>query len=94
MEHNPNNKVHWYSHLNGVRLFFKNGYAVSIIPGPDGDCVECAVFLPSGEMEQDENGDEVFYLTPDRLAEFFTSVQARQDGHGVFTLSPTDTFKD
>ena len=91
---NPNDKVQWYDHLNGVRFYFKNGYGVSIIPGPSGDCVECAVFTPSGEMEQGENGSDVIYLSPDRLAEFFTAIQARQDGHGCFTLSPTDTFTD
>ena len=75
---NPNDKVRWYDHLNGVRFRFENGYTVSIIPGPDGNHVECAIFDPSDKMEQTEEGDEVFYLSPDRLAEFFTSIQARQ----------------
>jgi hypothetical protein len=45
-------------------------------------------------MEQGEDGSDVIYLSPDRLAEFFTAIQARPDGHGCFTLSPTDTFTD
>lgn len=91
---NPNNKVQWYDHLNGVRFFFKNGYAVSIIPGPNGDCVECAIFKPDGEMEQGEDGSQVFYLSPDRLAEFFSLVQSRLDHQGVFSLFSSDTFTD
>jgi hypothetical protein len=75
---NPNDKVQWYDHLHGVRFRFENGYSISIIPGPDANRVECAIFDPSDKMEQTEEGDEVFYLSPDRLAEFFTSIQARQ----------------
>jgi hypothetical protein len=45
-------------------------------------------------MEGNEDGTDIVYITPDRLAEFFTTIQARQDGHGCFTLSPTDTFTD
>jgi len=89
-----NNKVRWYSHNHGVRFTFDNGYSVSIIPGSDGDCMECAIFNPSGEMETDEHGFEFIMMQPDRLSSLLADVQSRTDQNEIFGLKPTDTFTD
>lgn len=81
-----NDTVHWYHHAIGHRLYFKNGWAVSIIPGWDGDSMECAVISPNG-------GDlEIQLRTPDELPGFLVGIQSRTIE--PMTLSANDIFTD
>lgn len=82
-----NDTVHWYHHAIGQRLYFRNGWAVSIIPGCNGDTMECAVLSPNG-------GDlEIQLRTPDELPVFLAGIQSRpSDSPSV--LKSTNTFTD
>jgi hypothetical protein len=81
-----NDKVHWYRHAEGHRIYFKNGWAVSIIPGCNGDTMECAVIPPyDGEMD-------IQLRTPDELPVFLAGIQSRTIE--PMTLSANNTFTD
>jgi hypothetical protein len=87
---NPNDNVQWYDITYGLRLFFPNGYSLSIIPGPNGDTMEVAVMVGEAFADYD---NAISYCAPKELGDFINTVRDRPARTGCFTLAPNETIQ-
>ena len=90
---NPNDNVQWYDYTHGFRMYFPNGYGLSIIPGYNGDTMEVMVVDGGGAAIPDNDGDTVEFVTPAMLGNFINQVRDYPPRTGCFPLAPHETIE-
>jgi len=88
---NPNDNVQWYDYTHGFRMYFPNGYGLSIIPGYNGDTMEVMIVNGDGAALDVEN--QVEYCTPGFLGDYINRVRDLPARTGCFTLAPNETIE-
>jgi hypothetical protein len=88
---NPNDNVQWYDYTHGFRMYFPNGYGLSIIPGHNGDTMEVMVVNGDGAALDVEN--QVEYCTPSFLGDYISKVRDLPARTGCFPLAPNETIQ-
>jgi len=91
---NPNDNVQWYDYTHGFRMYFPNGYGLSIIPGYNGDTMEVMVVNGDGAAIPDKDGDEVEFVTPAMLGNYINQIRDLPPRTGCFTLAPNETIEE
>jgi len=75
----PNKNVVWYDYTHGFRMYFPNGYGLSIIPGYNGDTMEVMIVDGDGAAITNINGyemeDEVDFVTPAMLGNLINQIR-------------------
>ena len=90
---NPNDNVQWYDYTNGFRMYFPNGYGLSIIPGYNGDTMEVMVVNGEGAAIPDNDGDTVEFVTPAMLGNYINQIRDLPPRTGCFTLAPNEKIE-
>jgi len=67
--------VVWYEYTHGFRMYFPNGYGLSIIPGYNGDTMEVMVVDGDGAAIPDDDGNEVEFVTPAMLGNYINQIR-------------------
>ena len=88
---NPNDNVQWYDYTHGFRMYFPNGYGLSIIPGYNGDTME--VMIVNGEGAALDVENQVEYCTPSFLGDYINQIRDLPPRTGCFTLAPNEKIE-